>query len=74
MPICYNFILILELKEADTAKLSGKLDYKHADANHEDAPYWFISYYVRRFSFHGLSVRPGHGHMGFGAMPVVEGD
>ena len=30
--------------------------------------------YVRRSPSHGLSARPGHGPMGFGDVPVVEGD
>ena len=33
-----------------------------------------VDNYVRRSPSHGLSVRPGHGPMGFGDVPVVEGD
>ena len=39
----YDFILLLELKEVDTATVGGKLDYKHLDidANHKDDSNWF---------------------------------
>ena len=37
----YKFILILELKEDDTAKGVGELNYKPRDTNHEDDPNWF---------------------------------
>ena len=30
----YNFILILE--DVDTAKVGGKLDYRHMETNHKD--------------------------------------
>ena len=37
----YNIIVILELKEVDTAKVNGELDYKHTNINNEDDMSWF---------------------------------
>ena len=52
---CYNFIPILELKEVDTAKVGGELDYKHTDANHEDDLKGFVI--VKRL-YNKLPYRP----------------